>query len=146
MKITGVMAAICMLAAMTPGHAVTAHADTGPQFFASPSGNISCQLYLFQANTGSAACQIRDSTFAAPPRPPNCQGGWGDSIGLVQGKAATFGCHTDTLFGGSTPALPYGATRTIAGITCDSEPTGMTCRDTTTGHYFQLSRDSYQLG
>ncbi len=34
----------------------------------------------------------------------------------------------------------------ISSITCDSEPSGMTCTDSGTGHFFRVSRDSYQLG
>ncbi len=30
-------------------------------------------------------------------------------------------------------------------ITCDSETTGMTCTDNSTGHYFRLSRDNCEL-
>jgi len=31
-------------------------------------------------------------------------------------------------------------------MTCDSEPSGMTCTDSSTGHFFRISRESYQLG
>jgi hypothetical protein len=144
MKVAAV-AAVWMLITATTGCAAIAHAD-GAQFFQSPSGNISCLLYLFPVNTGSADCQIRDSTWAAPPRPSNCQGGWGDSLGIVQGEPAKLECRTDRLLGENSPALAYGSAQTVAEITCDSELSGMTCRDSSTGHFFFLSRDSYQLG
>ena len=44
------------------------------------------------------------------------------------------------------PTLDYGQTRCLGPITCDSEPTGMTCTDTSTGHFLRVSRESYQLG
>jgi hypothetical protein len=42
--------------------------------------------------------------------------------------------------------LAYGQTHTVDTITCDSEPSGVTCTDTSTGHFFRVSGESYQLG
>jgi hypothetical protein len=36
--------------------------------------------------------------------------------------------------------------QSVGVITCDSEPAGMTCTDSSTGHFFRVSRESYQLG
>jgi serine/threonine-protein kinase len=36
--------------------------------------------------------------------------------------------------------LDYGQTRSVGAITCDSEPSGMACTDSSTGHYFRRSR------
>jgi hypothetical protein len=47
---------------------------------------------------------------------------------------------------GPWPTLDYGQTRSLGAITCDSEPSGMTCTDAGSGHFFRLSRDSYQVG
>jgi len=121
-------------------------ANAAPLLFQSPSGNIGCQLYWFEPNTASAGCEIRDHTFSARPRPSNCEGAWGDSVGLVQGEPAKLDCHSGTLFGGSAATLPYGATQTLGAITCTSEPAGMTCKDSSAGHFFYLSRDSYNVG
>jgi hypothetical protein len=44
------------------------------------------------------------------------------------------------------PTLGYGQTRSAGGITCDSEPSSVTCADAGSGHYFRVSRDSYELG
>jgi hypothetical protein len=44
------------------------------------------------------------------------------------------------------PTLEYGQTRSAGTITCDSEPSGMTCTDSTAGHFFRVSGESYQLG
>jgi hypothetical protein len=48
----------------------------------------------------------------------------------------------------SLPALrfPVPLSHIIGAITCDSEPAGVTCTDISTGHFFRVSRDSYQLG
>ncbi|WP_156764930.1 hypothetical protein [Mycobacterium sp. 1081908.1] len=47
---------------------------------------------------------------------------------------------------GAWPALGFGQTRSLGTITCNSEPAGVTCTDAGTGHFFRVSRESYQLG
>ena len=103
------------------GYPANASAEA-PLVFQSPSAHISCQLYWFESNTASVGCEIRDQAFATPPRPSNCQGAWGDSVGLMQGEPARLDCHSSTLFGGGTAMLPYGGSRTLGAITCDNEP------------------------
>jgi hypothetical protein len=44
------------------------------------------------------------------------------------------------------PTLDYGQTRNLDAITCGSEPIGITCTDSSTGHYFRISRESYDAG
>ncbi|WP_142282240.1 DUF6636 domain-containing protein [Mycobacterium sp. IEC1808] len=123
--------------------APTAHAE--PYYaFQSPSGNVYCGLGQSDATT-FAACEIRDHTWPAPPRPNPCMGGWGDRISMRQGGAPQMSCHTDTLKDPSSPVLEYGQTRSLNSLECDSEASGMTCTDTSSGHYFRLSRDNYEL-
>jgi hypothetical protein len=125
-----------------------ADADTGYQFFQSPSGNISCQLGTFLdagISRATAACQVGQHNFSTPPRPADCMGGWGDSVALTQGGQPSLQCHNDTLLGSSQPVLDYGQTRSVGPITCHSEETGITCTDSSTGHGFSLSRDGYKL-
>jgi hypothetical protein len=124
------------------------HADTDYQFFQSPSGNIACLLGTISENGGlraTASCQVGEPTFAAPPRPGACEGGWGDSVVLTQGRPASMQCHTDTLLPSNDKVLPYGHSRSAGPITCESEPSAMRCTDTATGHGFSLSRDGYEL-
>ncbi len=42
--------------------------------------------------------------------------------------------------------LDYGQTYSQGAITCDSEVSGVTCTDTSTGHFFRVSRETYELG
>ncbi len=135
---TAAVAASLILAATPP-----AHADSY-QSFQSPSGNIDCAMGSMNGST-FAMCEIRDHTWAAPPRPTPCMGGFGDRIDLTQGSAPTMACHTDTVKGTGYPTLQYGQTRSVDSITCDSEPSGIRCTDTSTGHYFLLARDNYEL-
>ena len=39
-----------------------------------------------------------------------------------------------------------GQTKSVGLMTCASEPSGVTCTDTSSGHFFRVSRDSYELG
>jgi len=115
--------------------------------FQSPSGNIVC-IMTASASTGSpaAACQVQHHSYA-PPSPDQCQlGGWGSQIGLDQGNPPHFECVGGVLAVPPMPTLDYGQTRSVGAITCESEPSGVRCTDSSTGHFFRLSRESYGLG
>ncbi|OBG41287.1 DUF6636 domain-containing protein [Mycobacterium sp. E3198] len=142
-RIAAGVAASLTLAAMAVPAAGTARADSY-QSFQSPSGNIDCGLFSMDNDT-VAMCEIRDHTWAPPPRPSPCMGGFGDRISLVEGSAPKMACHTDTVRGPGHPTLQYGQTQSIGPISCDSEPSGITCTDASTGHYFLLARDNYEL-
>ncbi len=101
-----------------------AHASGG---FASPSGNIACDVFTRDDGTSFATCDISDATYVAPPKPAGS-------------------CHGDSNVVPGLPTLPYGQTRSAGPITCDSEPSGMACTDASTGHYFRISRESYEVG
>jgi hypothetical protein len=121
-----------------------AHSSGG---FASPSGDIARDVFTRDDGANFATCDIRDHTYAAPPKPASCQlGGWGDRVNMVQGSAPGFSCHGDTNVVPGLATLRYGQTRSAGPMTCDSEPSGVTCTDTSTGHYFRISRQSYELG
>jgi hypothetical protein len=118
----------------------TAHADTNN--FQSPSGNIYCTL-----DSSGAACDISDYTYQPPP-PPECGKhiSWGNRFTLVPGKAGAIECHGDTLRVPGEATLNYGQTISAGTITCASEQSGMKCTDSSSGHYFRVSRASYNLG
>ncbi|MCX4094742.1 DUF6636 domain-containing protein [Nocardia sp. alder85J] len=120
--------------------------------FQSPSGNIFCAMDVRADGTGSVVCQ-GDGHYAVP-RPAECHLAWGDRFSLDQGGEPVAHCHGDTIvpsYSGpgknpNVPTLDYGRTRSAGAITCDSEPTGMTCTDAGTGHYLHLSRESNDIG
>jgi hypothetical protein len=115
----------------------------GPSSFRSPSGNINCTLST-PGGDNAARCEVVDHTWSAPP-PPDCHMNSGDRFGLAQGGAAVVGCYGQE-FPVAETTLGYGQSRSLGTITCDSEYTGMTCTDSSTGHYFRVSRDTYELG
>lgn len=135
-------------------------ADT-PGQFQSPSGNIACGIGIASQGpmTGksSAGCEIREHSWTAA----NCPGGGGlqDSFVLNQGDPARVVCDANkdpqtkqiipgrgTRFVPGLPTLDAGQTQSAGSITCDSEPSGIKCTDSSSGHFFQVSRDSYQVG
>jgi hypothetical protein len=123
----------------------TAHAGVPPAF-QTHSGNIMC--WMAQK---TAACRIVDYTYSVQQLPTDCASpGWPSSFWLHAGKPPALECNEDppgTYHGLRTETtLDYGQTRSVGVMTCASEPSGVTCTDTSTGHFFRVSSDSYQLG
>lgn len=142
----GVVAAAMVAAIALPA---TAHADSPSFVFESPSGNIVCQMTTAADGTGAVACDVEDTTYAPPRSGPD----WCDPFSLDQGSTPNAHCHTDVAVPGTpfghgraVDMLGYGQTRSVGAITCDSEPAGITCTDASTGHYFRVSPESYELG
>ena len=93
--------------------------------FHSPSGNIACSV------TGSSAtCAVSKS---------------GESFVLPSGQAARVASGVQ-IGRGSGESLGWGATVSVGSITCrippENEPSGITCRDSSTGHGFEASSAS----
>lgn len=134
-------ATLALIVAAAIALPATARAESNS--FQSPSGNIVCLMYPNGPNT--ALCEIADHTWVAPPRSPDCHLNWGSRFRLEQGSAVVFACYHQEM---PTPdeTLDYGQTRSVGAITCDSEPGSVTCTDSSTGHFFRVSQESYQLG
>jgi hypothetical protein len=149
-KITTLAAIATATVSATIALPATAHADPSDQF-QSPSGNIFCLMEVGN-DVNHVYCQ--GGGPYAVPTPPDCHLAWGDRFSLDQGSAPVSHCHGDTIIPSHTspgpipgvPILDYGHTQSLGAITCDSEPTGMTCTDSSTGHYFRMSRESNELG
>ena len=131
------------------GLAGTATAN-GEFDFRSPSGDVVCAMEVGhdpndQANYGKGAvyCQVKH-TYPQPPL-ADCPLG-GREYDLEEGTPSALGCQGGVLVDPPPPTLGYGQTRSVGAITCDVEPSGVTCSDSSTGHFMFLSRDSYKLG
>ena len=130
--------------AATIGLAGTAHADDEIDF-RSPSGDVVCTMgWVHVDGTSGVACQVHNHTYPQPAL-PGCPLA-GREYDLDQGKPASLGCQGGVIVDPPPPTLAYGQTRSVGTITCDVEPSGVTCTDSGTGHFMRLSRDSYQLG
>jgi len=134
--------------------------------FQSPSGDIVCVMLRNHSKfdqagygTGEGTCQVQYPTYAPPPRqyvgldgrPSTCWlSGWGYRLSLPEGWPPHLDCVGDELLNPINPqpvsTLEYGQTESLGAITCASEPSAMTCTDTSSGRFFRVSRDSYQLG
>jgi hypothetical protein len=98
------------------------------------------------AETG-AACDIGEYHYVPPPRPQNCKQAWGDRVAFDHaGGPAFFGCHVGT-FLGQLPTQTYDRPLSAGAIICEvNEVTGVTCRDTSTGHFFPDRRAVVSAG
>src|SRR5262245_43869497 len=130
--------------APAPTTVVVQAAANGPASFRSPSGNINCNLST-PGGRIEARCEVVEHAWAAPPREPECHLNWGDRFALTQDGGAAFDCYGQAL-PPVNETLAYGQARSFGSITCESESTGMTCTDSSTGHYFRVSRESWDLG
>src|SRR5262249_8319001 len=138
----------------------------------SPSGNIACEYWVGDDDKGGVQCEIREHSWTAP-RASICTG---DEARKFQGHDANGDeftlDDTSTLHPGQPmlscywgigplgapivadpnyhrrqyPVLEYGQTQAVGTIGCASTPAGVTCTNSTTGHYIRISRDSYELG
>jgi hypothetical protein len=110
--------------------------------FRSPSGNIGCAI------AGAAArCDIVHRSWSPPSRPASCPPvvDFGQGLMVQRGAAAQIVCAGDTARDPSSPVLAYGSSSEAEGFTCASRITGMTCTDSSTGHGFFISAQSYRL-
>ena len=107
--------------------------------FTSPTGNIGC--YIDQR---SVRCDIGDRDWEPPAAPSSCKLDYGQGIELRAGGAADFVCAGDTALGGGD-VLDYGTSIGAGLLICESEESGMSCRDTETGRGFTLSKQSYEI-
>ena len=146
MRITTLATLSIATAATAVALSAGAHADPGI-LFQTPSKNIACEGGTGNDGTAGVTCEIEHYTWFIPPPPDYFVGGKGNRFSLGQGSAPVAGeWHSD--FGGpeGQPTLDYGRTQSLGSITCDSEPSGVTCTDASTGHSFRISHDSYQVG
>ena len=132
-------------AAVAAALAFPALANAGvPPAFQSPSGNVMCWV-----SDNIALCRAIEHAYTLPsdhcakPASPN-------GIMLRAGEAPRATCDSSpngTYDGLRTETtLDYGQTRSKGVMNCVSEESGVTCTDTSTGHFFRISKESYQFG
>jgi hypothetical protein len=107
--------------------------------FSSPTGNIGCLI-----DRRSVRCDIGDRDWKPPAAPPSCELDYGQGIELRAGGRAAFVCAGDTALGGGEQ-LDYGSSIAAGLLRCESEESGMTCRDTETGRGFSLASEGYDI-
>jgi hypothetical protein len=147
----GMAAGVCATIAASIGLAPASHAGPYSVQFQSPSGDISCNLVNQPPlDTHSLAknfvqCDIADHSWVAPKPPPPGRDGATTSFVLMQGKAPIVGYSPGTV-GDDGPMLDSTQTPYGGAITCRNEQSAIRCSDASTGHFFRVSPESYELG
>ncbi|MBV9513460.1 MAG: hypothetical protein JO280_05365 [Mycobacteriaceae bacterium] len=104
---------------------------------------------------GEGTCHVQYHTYAVPPpqyvggdgREEACYlPGWGSQFSLPEGGVPHLDCVGNVLVLPPLQTLEYGQAMSLGAITCASEPSEMTCTDTSSGRFFRVSPDSYELG
>lgn len=110
--------------------------------FQSPSGNIGCQVA-----EGNARCDIRQRSWAPPPRPPSCPSEVDFGQGLEDGPSGPgrLVCAGDTTLDPEAPKLAYGTAAESGDFVCVSRTSGITCTNVHTKHGFTIAIQGYRI-
>ena len=145
------IAGVCTaIAAATIGLAPTSRAVYSEQF-QSPSGDISCNLVNYPPfDTHSLAknfvqCDIADHSWVPPRPPPPDRADATSTFILMRGQFPIVAYRPGT-FAAIGPMLDHDQAGSAGAITCSTEQSAMRCADVSTGHFFRVSRESYELG
>src|SRR4029077_334090 len=101
--------------------------------FKSPSSNIGCEV-----DASNTRCDIREHTWASPPKPASCDLDWGNGIQISGGATPQFVCAGDTALDPAAGVLAYGQRTRQGSIVCQSDQAGVTCTNEANGHGFFL--------
>jgi hypothetical protein len=143
--------AVCTaIAVATIGFAASSHANPFSEQFQSPSGDISCNLVNYppidthSLGKNFVQCDIANHSWVAPQPPPQGRDDATSTFVLMRGKAPIVAYSPGTL--AAPDSMDYGQARSAGAITCSSEQSAVKCTDVSTGHFFRVSRESYELG
>lgn len=110
--------------------------------FRSPSGNIHCQYFKFDS---VLRCDLKRIANAPLPRPKECDMEFGQAFEIVAGKRPAGPiCHGDTAINDRLPVLAYGDRWVRDDFVCQSERSGVSCRNSV-GAGFHLSRAAQRI-
>jgi hypothetical protein len=138
------------IAAATIGSAASSHANPFSAQFQSPSGDISCNLVNFPPTDklglpkNFVQCDIVNQSWVPPRPPPQGRADATATLVLVRGQLPIVGYGPGAL-AAADPAN-YDQPLSAGAITCSPEQSAMRCTDASTGHFFRVSRESYELG
>ena len=147
-----IIAAVCAALAIGLAVSSSSHAGVFSQQFRSPSGDISCNLVYYPPKAARlppggnfVQCDIGNHSWAHPQPPPADRPDYTSTFVLMRGQMPIVGYRGGT-FVALGPTLDYGQTQSAGAITCSSEQSAMKCTDVSTGHFFRVSQESYELG
>ncbi|BAY11264.1 DUF6636 domain-containing protein [Calothrix sp. NIES-2098] len=127
---------------LTVGITSVSYAQTVPESFVTPSGNIRCTVV--GENNDTLRCDIRSGLNPKPPQPyaNYCEYDWGGGFLLSEYGKPEILCVSDTF--DANYKLSYGSTWQKSGFNCVSQKTGLTCINAS-GDGFFLSRESWKI-
>ena len=143
------VAGVCAAIAATIGLAGSSHADVFSQQFQSPSGDVSCNLVYFPplesrlVGKNFVQCNVANHSWVHPQPPPQGRTVTSTFV-LMRGQLPIVGYSPGTL--AASDPVNYDEPLSAGAITCSSEQSAMRCTDVSTGHFFRVSRESYELG
>jgi hypothetical protein len=147
----GMIAGVCSaIAAVTIGSAGSSHANPFAEQFQSPSGDISCNLVNYPPTDklgfgkNFVQCDIVNQSWVPPRPPPEGRPDATSTVVLVRGQLPIVGYSPGTL--AAADPVNYDQPLSAGVITCSSEQAAVKCTDASTGHFFRVSRESYELG
>jgi hypothetical protein len=147
----GMVAGVCAaVGAATIGLAGSAHANPFSEQFQSPSGDISCNLVNYPPTDRLAfgknfvQCDIVNQSWVPPRPPPQGRADATSTLVLVRGQLPIVGYSPGTL--AASDPVNYDQPLSAGAITCTSEQSAVKCTDASTGHFFRVSPESYELG
>jgi hypothetical protein len=138
------------IAAATISSAGTSHASPFSEQFQSPSGDISCNLVYYPpvpdhlVGKNFVQCDIANHSWVPPQPPPQGRADATSTFLLMRGQVPIVAYSPGTL--AAPDPMDYGQARSAGAITCSSEESAMKCTDVSTGHFFRVSQESYELG
>jgi hypothetical protein len=139
------------IAAATIGFAADSHASPFSTQFQSPSGNISCNLVNYPPTDklgfgkNFVQCDIANHSWVPPQPPPQGRTDATSTFLLIRGQLPIVGYSPGTV-GDGAPTLDSAQAQSAGAIACRSEQSAMKCTDASTGHFFRVSQESYELG
>ena len=138
------------MGAATIGLAPSSHASPFSAQFQSPSGDISCNLVNVPPTDklgfpkNFVQCDIVNPSWV-PPRPsPQGRADATAAVVLMRGQLPTVGYSPGTL--AASDPVNYDQPLSGGAIACSPEQSAVICTDTSTGHFFRVSHESYELG
>jgi hypothetical protein len=145
------VAGVCTaIAAAAIGSAGRAHANPFSEQFQSPSGDISCNLVSSPPTDrlgfgkNFVQCDIVGQSWVPPQPPPPGRADATATIVLARGQLPIVGYSPGAL--AAADPVNYDQPLSAGAIACRPEQSAVRCTDTSTGHFFRVSRESYELG
>ena len=149
-KIGMVAGACAIVGAAAIGSAGSAQANPYSEQFQSPSGDISCNLVNYPPTDklgfgkNFVQCDIVNQSWVPPRPPPEGRADATSTVVLMRGQLPIVGYSPGTL--AASDPVNYDQPLSAGAIACRSEQAAVKCTDVSTGHFFRVSKESYELG